>query len=42
MYSGIEALGKVRGAVASMGKSFMKRVRELRAGEKIEVVAGRV
>lgn len=39
-YSGIEALGKVRGAAASMGHSFLKRVREVKDGVPLEKVAG--
>lgn len=38
--SGIEALAKVRGAAASMGHSFLKRMKELRDGVPIGKVAG--
>lgn len=38
-FSGIEALGKVRGAVAGMGKSFLKRLKELKDGVPIGKVA---
>lgn len=38
--SGIEALAKIDGTVASMGKSFLERLRELKEGTPLEVVAG--
>lgn len=38
--SGIEALEKVDGSLASFGRSFLKRLREWITGTPIEVVAG--
>lgn len=38
--SGIEALGKIRGAAASMGHCFLKRVKEMKDGVPLEKVAG--
>lgn len=42
IYSGMEALGKVRGDVARMGLSFLERLKELRDGAPIGEVAGKM
>lgn len=38
--TGIEALGNIEETVASMGKSFLERLKDLKEGTPLEVVAG--